>query len=127
MIEQVVIVVFGITAVWLSQDVRRDRRRFACIAGLCAQPAWIYATWKAQQWGICLLALVYTAGWCRGVWNYWIRPWRLSRSDLAPIEFSARGNDFALGLFIAVALSLVLWALGLLIAFHSVDWIKGGM
>lgn len=74
MIEQTIIVACGIASVWLSQDTRHAWRRWACIIGLTAQPFWLFATWKAEQWGIFALTFVYAAGWCRGIWNFWIRP-----------------------------------------------------
>lgn len=74
MIEQIVIGVCGLTSVWLSQDKRRSWQKWACIFGLFAQPFWFYACWKAEQWGIVGLTFVYTAGWCRGVYNFWIKP-----------------------------------------------------
>lgn len=75
MIEQIVIAVCGIASVWLSQDRRRSNaQRWACIFGIVAQPFWFYACWKAQQWGIVLLTFVYTAGWLRGVYNFWWKP-----------------------------------------------------
>ena len=74
MIEQVVIGICGLASVWLSQDKRRAVQRWACIFGICAQPFWFYATWKAGQWGIMALTVVYSIGWLRGVWNYWVRP-----------------------------------------------------
>ena len=74
MIEQILIGVCGIGSTWLSQDRRRNYQRWACILGLLAQPAWFYATWKAEQWGIFALAFVYTYCWARGAWNYWIKP-----------------------------------------------------
>ncbi len=73
MIDQVAIGAFGISSVWLSQDKRSEVRRWACIAGICAQPFWFYATWHAQQWGILALSVVYTLGWCRGIYNFWIK------------------------------------------------------
>lgn len=73
MIEQFMLGVFGITAVWCSQSPHHSVRRWACIAGLIAQPFWFYATWKANQWGIFLLSFVYTAGWMRGLHTYWWR------------------------------------------------------
>lgn len=74
MIDQVAIGIFGIASVWLSQDPREAWRRWACVAGLCAQPFWFYATFSAGQWGIFALSFVYTAGWARGAWHLWIRP-----------------------------------------------------
>lgn len=72
MIEQIIIAVFGLGATWLSQDARLKWQRWACILGLVAQPAWFYATWKAEQWGIFVLAFFYTWAWARGVWNFWL-------------------------------------------------------
>lgn len=74
MIEQTIIALCGITSVWLSQDRRPHYARWACIIGLCAQPFWLFATWKAQQYGIFLLSFVYALGWLRGVKTYWINP-----------------------------------------------------
>lgn len=73
MIEQLVIAVCGIVSVALSQDHRSHLRKWACIAGMIAQPFWIYSSLKAEQWGILLLAFVYFAGWARGFVNFWIR------------------------------------------------------
>ena len=72
MIEQAFLGLFGVTAIWLSQDARYERRKLACIFGLCAQPFWFYATWKAQQWGIFALSIIYALSWLRGFFNYWV-------------------------------------------------------
>lgn len=72
MLEQTMIGIFGLTAVFLSQDKRDSWRRWACIAGLCAQPFWFYATWRAQQWGIFGLSFLYTYSWLRGFRHYWL-------------------------------------------------------
>ena len=74
MIDQIAIGVFGCVSVFLSQSKARRVQRWACLFGLFAQPFWFYATWKAGQWGIFALAFVYTAGWCHGVYNFWINP-----------------------------------------------------
>lgn len=73
MIEQVGIVVFGMSAVVLSQDARPNVRRWACICGLLAQPFWFYTTAVNGQWGIFACSFVYAYGWARGFWNFWIR------------------------------------------------------
>lgn len=73
MIDQVFIGVFGVISIWLTNDPRESVRRWACIAGLAAQPFWFYATWKAGQWGIFALAFVYTAAWVRGAWHQWVK------------------------------------------------------
>lgn len=73
MIEQLAIAVFGVTAVFLSQDGRARWRRWAPVFGLCSQPFWFYATWKAEQWGVFALSFLYTASWVRGFWIQWVR------------------------------------------------------
>lgn len=71
MIEQIAIAVLCVSAVFLSQDAREDRRKWAPILGLLGQPFWFYATWKAQQWGIFALCFLYTYSWARGIRTYW--------------------------------------------------------
>lgn len=73
MIDQAIIAACGVATVFLSQDSRAHYRRWACIAGCISQPAWFYATWQAQQWGMFALSIVFTFGWLRGVWYFWIR------------------------------------------------------
>lgn len=72
MIEQIMLGVLGVTAVFLSQDVNMNRRRYACLFGLAAQPFWFYATWKAHQWGIFALSFVYALCWIKGFANHWL-------------------------------------------------------
>lgn len=73
MIDQIVIGVCGIASCWLSQDRRPEVQRWACIFGIVAQPAWLYSSWNAGQWGIFVLSLVYAAGWIRGFINFWVK------------------------------------------------------
>jgi hypothetical protein len=73
MIEQIGIAIFGVTAVFLSQDSRESWRRWACIAGLLGQPFWFYASFVAEQWGIFALSFLYAYSWLRGMRTYWWR------------------------------------------------------
>lgn len=70
--EQLAIAMTGAVAVWLSQDKRADRRKWACVLGMIGQPFWFYATWKGRQWGMFALCFLYTWGWARGIWANWI-------------------------------------------------------
>jgi hypothetical protein len=70
---QLFIALFGVTAVWLSQDARPKWRRWACVFGLCAQPFWFAATYRAEQWGIFGLCFLYTWSWLRGFRNNWFK------------------------------------------------------
>lgn len=78
MIDQIIIAICGVSSVWLSQDKRYNVRRFACLFGMAAQPAWMWSTWNAGQWGIFALSFVYAAGWARGIWTYWLDPRRVA-------------------------------------------------
>lgn len=71
-IEQIAIALFGVTAIFLSQDARAERRRWACVFGLLGQPFWFIETIKAEQWGIVVLCCFYTIAWARGVKTNWI-------------------------------------------------------
>lgn len=73
MIAQLLIVICGVSAVWLSQDERLERRRYACIFGLLGQPAWFYSAWTAQQWGIFFVCFLYAACWMKGFWQHWLK------------------------------------------------------
>lgn len=72
MIAQAIIALFGVTAVWLSQDKSEHRRKYACLFGLASQPAWFYAAWEAQQWGIFALCFLYAFCWLKGFRQYWM-------------------------------------------------------
>lgn len=69
--EQIAIALFGVSAIWLSQDSSPERRKWAPVLGLIGQPFWFYAAWKAQQFGIFVLCILYTISWARGVRTQW--------------------------------------------------------
>lgn len=68
---QLGLAVLGVTAVYLSQDARASRRRWACIFGLAAQPFWFVETIGAAQWGMVALCVVYTLAWAKGFREHW--------------------------------------------------------
>lgn len=71
-IEQFGIALFGVTAIWLSQDSRPSVSKWACIFGLIGQPFWFYATWQAEQWGMFALCFLYSLAWGKGFKTNWI-------------------------------------------------------
>lgn len=73
MIDQIGIMVLGVTAVWLSQATEWKVQRWACLFGMCSQPFWIYAAFTANQWGILFCSALYTVSWGRGIYNNWLR------------------------------------------------------
>jgi hypothetical protein len=72
-IDQAIIAVCGVSSIWLANDPVASRRRWACVIGLAAQPAWMYSSYTAGQWGIFALSFVYAAGWMRGIWHSWVK------------------------------------------------------
>jgi len=71
--EQIGIAIFGVIAIWLSQDKRNSYRKWACIFGLIGQPFWFYSSYIAEQWGIFTLCFFYTYAWFKGLHNNWIK------------------------------------------------------
>jgi hypothetical protein len=73
MISQIFIAIFGVTAVWLTQQPNESLKKYACLFGIASQPFWFYAAWASQQWGIFFLCFVYSAAWLMGLYHYWIK------------------------------------------------------
>lgn len=57
---QALIAVLGIAALWLALSADPRKRRAAPWIGIIGQPAWLWATWSAGQWGIFGLTVAYT-------------------------------------------------------------------
>ena len=72
MAVQLLIVILGVLAVWLSQDPRPSAKRYASIFGLSAQPLWCYASWTNEQWGIFAMSFLYLWAWGRGFYHNWL-------------------------------------------------------
>jgi hypothetical protein len=75
MMIQGLIVVLSALAVWLVNQPRQDLARWGPVVGLASQPAWLYATWQAEQWGMFALSLFYGYAWGVGIHNQWGRSW----------------------------------------------------
>jgi hypothetical protein len=71
---QIGIAVCGVTAVYLSQDTRESRRKWASVFGLAGQPFWIAETVSAGQFLILALCALYAWSWWRGFYAHWIKP-----------------------------------------------------
>ena len=83
-IDQIAIALFGALAAWLSQERRESYRRWACIFGMLGQPFWFYTSWKAEQWGIFAVSVLYATAGMRGVWLYWLAPQPLHQPAANP-------------------------------------------
>jgi len=96
-VDQIGITLSGIIAVWLTQDKRAAWRRCACIFGMLAQPFWFYAAWKAEQWGIFAVCMLYTYAWARGLWIHWLSPYPQTRARQGRAE--VRWSKHDIGIF----------------------------
>lgn len=72
MIEQIIIALTGVTAIYLSQ-CEDERVKYACLFGLASQPFWFWSAIKAEQWGIVVLVFFYTFAWLKGVQTHWLK------------------------------------------------------
>lgn len=72
-ITQIVIALTGVTAIFLTQSRSAKVRKWACVLGLMAQPAWFYSSWIAEQWGIFAMCFFYTFAWAKGFYVHWIK------------------------------------------------------
>lgn len=73
MTAQIFIALFGLTAVYLTQQSNEHIKRYASIFGLLGQPFWIYATYTTGQWGMLFLTACYTYAWLVGFYNSWLK------------------------------------------------------
>lgn len=78
-IAQVIIACTGVTAVWLSQSPKQSMRRWACVLGLISQPAWFFTVAVNGQFGLFIVAIVYTFAWSRGFYYHWVLPRMIPR------------------------------------------------
>lgn len=72
--DQIFLAIFGVIAIWLSQDSRESVRKYSCLFGMISQPFWFYTSYVNEQWGVFILAIFYTIAWMKGFYNHWINP-----------------------------------------------------
>ncbi len=70
-LAQILIFVLGVFTVYLLALKNPRHQRWGYVVGLLAEPAWIYAAWSAHQWGIIILAVIYSGCYALGIWNHW--------------------------------------------------------
>jgi nicotinamide riboside transporter PnuC len=72
MFNQIGIIIFGCSAIWLVSR-KEEWKRWGYILGLLGQPFWFYSAWENKQYGIMILTAFYTYSWSQGIYNYWIK------------------------------------------------------
>lgn len=73
MIEQTIIAISGVVAIFLTQSRNADHHKYACLFGIIGQPLWVLATYQSEQWGMFVLAICYTFAWISGIVNFWFK------------------------------------------------------
>ncbi len=76
---QIGIALFGVSAIWLLNDKREHVRKWGPVMGIIGQPFWAWETYSKSQWFILALCVLYSWGWCKGLYGYWWKPWREAR------------------------------------------------
>ena len=70
---QLLIAIFGLTAMSLALSQSARHRKWAPVWGLASQPFWFAATIPTGQYGMVALCVAYTLVYVRGVWIHWVR------------------------------------------------------
>lgn len=65
-ITQFCILILGGGAIWLIGRKNINARRWGFVIGFVSQPFWLYAAWRADQWGILALSCWYVYAWADG-------------------------------------------------------------
>ena len=66
---QIAVVLFSVPAMYLITG-DGALAKWGWWLGLASQPFWIAATWRAKQWGMWAMAIIYTGMWLRGISNH---------------------------------------------------------
>ena len=53
--------------------------RWGYVVGLLGQPAWLWCTWSASQFGMFFVSVCFTIVYAWGGWHAWIQPRRSAR------------------------------------------------
>lgn len=69
---QIGLIVFGVSAVALSQSTNPVAQKWAPVVGMTGQPIWFLAAWG--QPGMVFVVCLYTLCWGQGIYNQWIKP-----------------------------------------------------
>lgn len=67
LIAQIFIMVLGTCAIWLANSKTKKARFYGALCGLISQPAWFYTSFVNGQWGVFIIAFIYTAAWIKGL------------------------------------------------------------
>jgi nicotinamide riboside transporter PnuC len=67
--SQVFIAIFGIASVTLVAK----KNKWGFVFGLLAQPFWFITSFVNEQWGVFILAIIYTGTWTFGIYEWFYK------------------------------------------------------
>lgn len=70
---QILIFITGAISVLFVNVKNKKLNKWAPVIGISGQPFWFYDTWQNEQWGIFILAIVYTIAWAIGLYHMWVK------------------------------------------------------
>lgn len=75
---QAAIALTSLLAMWIATRHGRAWSRWGFVVGLLGQPFWLYVHWHAGQFGMLLVAILFTMFWAHETWDHFpeIRRWR---------------------------------------------------
>ncbi len=85
-IIQIAISLLGIPAIYLSQALQHNTRRWGSVLGVVSQPFWFALAYFTGAWGIGFMSIFYSAAWLKGLYNHWFKPPLASHEQLKVIS-----------------------------------------
>lgn len=67
------IAISGVIHLGLIGSKSLQRQMYGFALALLTQPLWFYEFSQNEQWGMVVLACIYTIGWLRGWWNTYLK------------------------------------------------------
>lgn len=71
-IANILIVIMGMATIWFLYH-KQKWMRWGYIVGLLSEPFWFLTAYINGQYGIMLLAIMYSYCYAMGIYNYWIK------------------------------------------------------
>jgi len=81
-ISQIAIIIFGISSIILV--ARKNKWGF--VLGLLAQPFWFITSYINKQWGVFLVAFVYSITWAYGIYEWFYKNKNSLKSKVNPYK-----------------------------------------
>ena len=72
LICQIIILFFGTLTIFLLAQ-KNKWQRWGYITGLIQEPFWVITSTVNKQWGIFVLAIVYSLCFMLGIYNHWMK------------------------------------------------------